>query len=533
VHLADFGTRCESCHGSIRWTGLPERVGREAHARARFPLAGAHAGVDCARCHRAGKYRGIAFARCDACHRDPHPGDPAADCAACHRVEAFYPSTFTVAQHATTALPLDGRHAAVPCLGCHAGARPRLELRSPRRACAECHADPHGEEIAPALRAGGCAGCHSTAGWERPKVDHAIFPLTGAHADVACAACHAKKVYRGTPRACAGCHADAHAGQLGGRACDACHGTASFAIARFDHQRLAGVALDGKHAGLACASCHPPVALGAQGVIRYRLGYRRCADCHADPHAGSRFADLDCSACHGTAGWRLAGGRGFDHARTGFPLSGGHGVAACADCHRAGRATPRACAGCHADPHEGRLGVACDACHGPADFKDTRARERHARTRLPLTGAHALLDCAACHVAAAARTWSDVPAACFACHEDDYRRPGLHPTHDGSGGAAPFPQSCEVCHRPLAWTPAVIAPALVLRALGGGGGEAHERRFPIRAGRHAGAACADCHPSPETPRRVACAGCHATGRHRPGIPALEGTCLTCHPRGTR
>jgi hypothetical protein len=40
------------------------------------------------------------------------------------------------------------------------------------------------------------------------------------------------------------------------------------------------------HGELECAGCHRKERLrsGAQ-VVRYRLGYRDCADCHANPHA--------------------------------------------------------------------------------------------------------------------------------------------------------------------------------------------------------------------------------------------------------
>jgi hypothetical protein len=247
-------------------------------------------------------------------------------------------------------------------------------------------------------------------------------------------------------------------------------------------------------------------------------------------HAG---ADLDCGDCHTAGGWAVSGGRGFDHARTGFPLSGAHDGLACGACHTPSRPITRACAGCHEDPHEARLGVACDVCHGPATFRETRARERHARTRLPLSGMHALLDCTACHVRGAGQTWSDVPADCYACHAADYRRDGIHPVHDGRSGNPPFSRACGTCHRPIAWSPAVITPRLLTAALRDGERRAHERAFPIGVGKHRGLACADCHLGPAETRVVACAGCHATARHRGGGRPLEGTCLGCHPRGTR
>lgn len=298
VHTASFGRNCKTCHGAIRWVGLPEKVGLEAHAQTRFPLDATHARVDCARCHlpsrpAAARYRGLAFQRCADCHKDPHPGGlvtATRDCAACHQPAAFYPSRMTPALHATFAL--DGKHEAAPCLGCHPGARPRLAYRQPKRACAGCHDNPHGTQFQAELAAGGCAACHSTLGWERPKIDHSTFPLTGAHAQAPCAGCHTGSDYRGAPRACEACHVDAHAGQFRLaapiKACDACHATASFEIAAFDHAALAGFPLDGKHAAAECKACHPAVKLaGGAQAVRWRLGYRRCRDCHADPHGAA------------------------------------------------------------------------------------------------------------------------------------------------------------------------------------------------------------------------------------------------------
>jgi hypothetical protein len=150
------------------------------------------------------------------------------------------------------------------------------------------------------MRDGGCAHCHSERGWESPKIDHSVWPLTGAHADSACDSCHTPSqqdrlsgrgaTYRGVPRECAGCHRDVHAGQFRltepERACDACHLTASFSIEAFKHEELAGYPLEGGHATVECSACHKKEKLrGGARVVRFRLGYQECADCHANPHA--------------------------------------------------------------------------------------------------------------------------------------------------------------------------------------------------------------------------------------------------------
>ncbi len=72
------------------------------------------------------------------------------------------------------------------------------------------------------------------------------------------------------------------------RECDTCHTTTQFRIRPFDHEGVTGYPLDGRHARVRCAECHRRVEL-RNGVhaVRYRLGYRQCSDCHANPHTGS------------------------------------------------------------------------------------------------------------------------------------------------------------------------------------------------------------------------------------------------------
>lgn len=311
VHEAEFGKRCESCHSSIRWLGLERKVGLAAHGKTGYPLLGKHDDVACSGCHKpelpeGSRYRGLEFARCDACHTDPHGGRfqkrDRGECAPCHTEAGFRPSRFGLEQHASTRLPLTGHHAAVPCSTCHQnppGRAQRLDWSLVKTACADCHENPHGNQFEKEMRKSGCGGCHTPADWDVPNIDHAVWPLTGAHASAACAACHTptekdRKAGRGpsyrlAPRACEGCHDDAHRGQFRltapVRACGFCHSTTSFRVATFAHERLTGYALEGGHSALACDRCHAREALpgGALGV-RYRLGYRRCRDCHADPH---------------------------------------------------------------------------------------------------------------------------------------------------------------------------------------------------------------------------------------------------------
>lgn len=111
---------CRACHDETAWRGA-----RFDHALARFQLTGAHTRVACERCHAPTTDGTRRFAGrpldCAGCHRDVHGAQFAVagvtDCGRCHGVEAFRP--LPAFDHATTRFPLDGRHARVPCAGCH------------------------------------------------------------------------------------------------------------------------------------------------------------------------------------------------------------------------------------------------------------------------------------------------------------------------------------------------------------------------------------------------------------------------------
>lgn len=251
--------------------------------------------------------------------------------------------------------------------------------------------------------------------------------------------------------------------------------------------------------------------------------------------------DLECDACHSTDGWQIgrgtgSRGMGFDHRTTGFPLAGRHADTGCASCHVRNEAVVRECLSCHEDVHQGRLGVSCDDCHSARAFTEVRAIELHRRTQLPLTGMHAIADCTECHERTTSAPFSAVPADCFACHANDYRRTDIHPLHTGGAGE-PFARDCTQCHTAMGWLPAIVDPSAVAStgALSAPGD--HELRFPIAAGSHAGLPCQSCHANEANPRLFQCTGCHA---HAPGLlasqhgglPMLDGpSCVSCHPGG--
>jgi hypothetical protein len=232
--------RCESCHDIQGFR--PARFGPDEHAKAAYPLTGAHLAVACDACHRpaagtaprsvrasstAGegsmRFR-FASTRCVDCHRDPHRGEAArfmtkAGCEACHRVDSWREVAF---DHNKTRFALAGSHARVSCSGCHrrtdAGRPPGpLRFAGAPQACEGCHHDPHQGQFAAAGRAPSCERCHTTDNLKATKFDHARdsrYHLDGAHAKLACAACHRPEArggvtfvrYKPLPTTCSGCH---------------------------------------------------------------------------------------------------------------------------------------------------------------------------------------------------------------------------------------------------------------------------------------------------------------------------------------
>jgi hypothetical protein len=458
---------CKTCHVEhqgigfeIVWWG---KQGRQAfdHSQTGYSLAGKHAQLACAQCHKQHSFLGAAL-DCVGCHKDEHRGEfQGRSCATCHTQTAWKPAPGF--DHAKTRWPLTGRHATVACERCHTRRAPdpsdpgtshRVFRAVAGQDCASCHEDVHRARLGRA-----CASCHGTSGWRELRTagfDHGktAYPLTGRHATLACAACHVPgRPLRLAHERCSDCHRDAHGGELARRAdggrCESCHDVTGFRPARFGPAEHAQTAfpLRGGHLAVACNACHRrpggASAEPARGTAPapLHLASTRCSDCHADPHRGelARFAAAgSCESCHSVEGWRPAA---FDHARTRFRLDGAHARVACAACHRsvhpggavsfAGLA--QSCAGCHRDPHEaqfasGGLPTSCDRCHTTIAFKNPKFDHVH-DSRFRLDGAHARLACARCHRSEtrAGRLfvrYKPLPTTCSGCHAPQHSSGG-------------------------------------------------------------------------------------------------------------
>lgn len=198
------------------------------------------------------------------------------------------------------------------------------------------------------------AGCHPppTTGMGGQS-----FPLDGAHADLACGACHpADEPFGPLPEDCSGCH-DAPAPHPWTGTCDDCHGVVTWIGARIAHDWLT---LDEGH-DLSCRACH-------ERTFEYDAVDAACSSCHEEERPPGHYSG-DCAECHWPSEWRRAS---FAH-QAFFPLphAGRHD---CALCHPPA-SFDADCLGCHdhgealmAIAHEGQLGYrwesqACLRCH--------------------------------------------------------------------------------------------------------------------------------------------------------------------------
>lgn len=336
-HENRFGPRCQTCHTVDGWTTIRNlKAERDFHDKTRYPLQGEHIEVACTSCHgpwpgQPAKFKAMQFGKCTDCHVDAHEGQLAPTkgrsgplCEDCHSVDGFMPPKYDLLKHAKTLFPLEGAHQVSSCRGCHglqkdlvkkvpASVTARLKrqkrplllsfavLDVPKKPeqCIACHRDVHAAQFPK----GSCSTCHTLTSFADLKFDHqkdSKYPLEGAHAKVACDACHgadAKGVVRYKPleTTCAGCHADVHVGQFGKKgqasaACERCHDTVKFKPAsKFAHAPpFTNYLLDGAHATLTCVSCHAESVLASgTKVARYKPLPLTCEGCHADFHRGA------------------------------------------------------------------------------------------------------------------------------------------------------------------------------------------------------------------------------------------------------
>jgi hypothetical protein len=363
-HMGNLGDVCADCHLETEWAD----AFYDHELESDYALTGAHDGLACIGCHVDEHYIETPTT-CVGCHRedDSHLGMNGDECQDCHTTANWEESTFD--HFASTSFPLVDSHAGLVCESCHEGNKFEVETSAE---CVGCHLEDDAHD---GINGVECQDCHNETEWLDVRFDHALdaeFSLNGAHAELECSGCHIEEIAVALPATnCVGCHDedDPHSMQLGDD-CGRCHAELVWnEDILFDHD-LTQFPLLGLHREAVCEDCHETHAfLDAPEV---------CVDCHIeDDDHEARFGE-DCAFCHVPVDWLSWQ---FDHdLETDFPLDGAHAGIDCHGCHRetvtatAAIELPTGCAGCHRsdDVHRGEFGNECEECHRTTSFGDLR-----------------------------------------------------------------------------------------------------------------------------------------------------------------
>lgn len=534
VHEETVGKDCSNCHQPVSW--IVANI-NEIHQQSRFPLLGVHAAADCKQCHTGASK--VNFAplgiNCIDCHKAEYisaksPDHAASgfstDCQECHSINS---PEWSAAVFSHSFFPLTQGHQINNCFECH-----NIDsFAGLSQECRSCHLENYNQSINPphlSLQFPiDCVQCHTTSpGW-RPAsfaIHDQYYQLLGAHATISnnCSDCH-EGGYSNTPDQCFGCHNGEynstvnppHASLNFSTNCEECHNQNSWTPSSFNHDGQFFPIYSGKHTGTwnACTDCH---------TSPNNYGIFSCIDCHEhnkqemdNEHQGINgysYVSESCLACHPTGSKT----DGFDHANTGFSLTGAHIVLDCQQCHSAGyTGTSSECYSCHegnynsAPNHQSQnYPRTCEQCHSTYTWQESTFN--HSETNFALTGAHTSASCDQCHE----NGFTGTSVICNDCHNQDFQS-GLNPNHVVLG----LPVDCETCHTTQPdWSPAQFT--------------IHDNFYSL-IGEHAiiSSDCAGCHNGDYINTPNECNGCHRTNYEQTVNPnhinaGIDTDCESCH-----
>lgn len=418
-HKGALGIKCETCHNEKSW-----KDATFDHSKTLFPLLGKHEQVKCQECHKDTKYKETPKA-CIACHRkdDEHKGRFGEKCQTCHAERDW--KTIHFNHDKNTKFPLNGKHHATKCESCH---KTPLYKEKISTTCISCH---RSDDVHKGSLGDKCEKCHNERAWTSSSFNHdkdTKFPLRDKHKSAKCQSCHTGSGFKEKlPLTCIGCHKknDEHKGKFGEK-CNTCHSEKAWKPSIFMHDLDTKFALRGKHNKVKCASCHT-------GILYKEKLASSCYDCHKkdDKHKGQE--GKNCEQCHTEKDWKDTN---YDHAKSQFPLLGGHSKVECKKCHISllFKDTPSDCYGCHKkdDTHKRTLGADCARCHNSRDWKIWDFNHDK-DTKFKLDGAHKPLECMACHKLPMDKNTRKL-TTCYDCHAGD-------DVHENN-----FGRQCERCH---------------------------------------------------------------------------------------
>ncbi|HET7150459.1 MAG TPA: cytochrome c3 family protein [Candidatus Acidoferrum sp.] len=596
---AQFPQTCETCHTFDSWLGASVNHAAPpinfplTNGHANAPCASCHVGgnynlqiaaTDCgnSQCHLTTWQQTT-----NPQHAAAATVFPIAGCSNCHNTVSWQNATF---DHSTTGFPLTNSHQLAPagkvasCSDCHINNNYNLQIQPTDCGNSQCHlntnygggwqgtTNPVHSAAGTPFAAANCSNCHNTVSFLTATFDHAStgWPLLGSHQLApagkvsACTDCHVNNNYTFTSANtdCFGCHQAAwnSTPSFGGNVpnhitagfptslCSQCHDTIAWTDSTFNHANT-GFPLTNSHqiapAGkvTGCDQCH----LGNYSSLAIQPTDCGNSQCHLNTNygggwqgttnpvhssAGAPFAAANCANCHNTVSFLTAT---FDHATTGWPLTGSHQLApagkvvACTDCHIGNNynltAANTDCYGCHQTAWQSTTTIGgsvpnhitagfstsmCSTCHDTVLWSD--GKFDHTTTGFPLQGPHMLPPrttvtgaigpmvnaCTDCHIGGNYTTGYPT-TDCYGCHQSYYTNAQTYGTNVPNHITASYPTTCASCHTTwvtTAWLGAVFS----------------HTAFVIP---HHASICADCHINSTNYATFSCINACHTGVSSP------------------
>ncbi len=324
----------------------------------------------------------------------------------------------------------------------------------------------------------------------------------------------------------------------------------------FDHAKLTGYSLDGKHNELKCEECHTNKRTKKEirkTDIRF-LGTQAtsCKSCHKkdDIHNYTGdFSKKDCNTCHNNLSWK--DNIKFNHNKdTKFKLEEKHSTLKCNDCHLTNKSKKlfqyqwgshleqKQCLTCHQDFHKNKLSTKlnngnCLNCHDQSKWPIDNFN--HGVSGFKLQGKHNELTCAECHLNANKPTknksqikvkdltFTGLKSQCLSCHKNSHQNIKMN--------------ECSKCHQENSWHKTLNFDHNT------------QTHFALD-GKHSDLKCNDCHlPQPQNSQTIkrglitlssptyhweklnlkTCESCHSSP-HKAEFSKelLANKCTTCH-----
>ncbi|MFZ5948772.1 MAG: hypothetical protein ACOYU5_12520, partial [Stygiobacter sp.] len=277
--------------------------------------------------------------------------------------------------------------------------------------------------------------------------------------------------------------------------CLTCHNINSWKIdnkTSFDHSTT-NFQLIGQHEEINCRDCHRTL------IFEEVKSKTNCSSCHNDIH--SNTVGSNCERCHTPKTWIVENSSEL-HRKSRFPLLGNHLNADCSQCHKSFstlkfETLSVICFDCHSQDYystespnhqKANFSKECQECH--KSNSSTWSTTSILHDFFPLTGAHDIANCFACHKQT---DYKGLSKDCQNCHLEHYNN-----TKSPSHVKYNFSKNCNDCHSTdhTGWSPAKF--------------DQHDQIYPL-IGAH-------------NLIRNDCNKCHSNGFNQ----SSSRTCFSCH-----